>query len=369
MNDPPDGPVIDRLDVSAYTVPTDTPESDGTLTWDSTTMVLVEARADGALGLGYSYTHSAAAHLIENKLAEQVEGENAMAVYQAQRSMVHAIRNLGRPGLCACAISAVDIALWDLKARLIDQPLVNLLNSAHDAVPIYGSGGFCSYSLERLRDQLSGWIDDGMTMVKMKVGRHPDDDLDRVGAARDAIGDDAELFVDANGAYGRKSALSFGEAFADRGVTWFEEPVSSDDLDGLRLIREEGPPRMDIAAGEYGYDLYDFRDLLHAGAVDVLQADVTRCGGITSFLAAGELVHAHAMDLSAHTAPNASAHAMCAVPRMRHIEYFYDHARIEQMLFEGALTPNEGMLEPDRSRSGMGLAFKHDEAEEYRVYP
>lgn len=369
MSDLPEGPVIDGLDVSAYTVPTDQPESDGTLAWDSTTMVLVEATADGTTGVGYSYTHAAAAHLIDTKLAEQVEGENAMAVYQAQRSMVRAIRNLGRPGLCACAISAVDIALWDLKARLLGRPLVDVLNRARDVVPIYGSGGFCSYSMARLQDQLGGWIDEGMTMVKMKVGRHPNDDLDRVGVARDAIGEDAELFVDANGAYGRKSALYFGEAFADYGVTWFEEPVSSDDLEGLRLLREEGPPRMDIAAGEYGYDLYDFRDMIQAGAVDVLQADVTRCGGITSFLAAGELVHAHAMDLSAHTAPNASAHALCAVPRMRHIEYFHDHVRIEQMFFEGALTPKDGVLEPDRSRPGMGLTFKHPDAEEYRVYP
>jgi L-alanine-DL-glutamate epimerase-like enolase superfamily enzyme len=363
------GPTIEGLDASAYTVPTDQPESDGTLAWDSTTMVLVEAAAGDARGLGYSYTHAAAAQLIESTLAEQVKGTDAMAVYQAQRSMVQAIRNLGRSGICACAISAVDIALWDLKARLLDRPLVDVLNRAHDAVPIYGSGGFCSYSPDRLRAQLSGWVDEGMTMVKMKVGRHPDDDPDRVETARDAIGDDAELFVDANGAYGRKSALYFGDVFAERGVTWFEEPVSSDDLEGLRLIRKEGPPRMDIAAGEYGYDLYYFRDMLQARAVDVLQADVTRCGGITSFLAAGELVHAHAMDLSAHTAPHISAHAMCAIPRMRHIEYFHDHVRIEQMLFDGALTPKNGMLEPDRSRSGMGLTFKHADAEPYQVYP
>ncbi len=369
MSDPVDGPIIDGINASAYTVPTDQPESDGTLAWDSTTMVLVEATAGDTTGLGYSYTHATAAQLIESKLTEQVKGTDAMAVYQAQRRMVQAIRNLGRPGICACAISAVDIALWDLKARLLDRPLVNVLNRAHDAVPIYGSGGFCSYSPDRLRDQLGGWVDEGMTMVKMKVGRHPDDDRDRVDMARDAIGDDAELFVDANGAYGRKSALHFGDVFADQGVTWFEEPVSSDDLEGLRLLREEGPPRMDIAAGEYGYDLYYFRDMLQAGAVDVLQADVTRCGGITSFLAAGELVHAHAMDLSAHTAPNASAHAMCAVPRMRHIEYFHDHVRIEQMLFDGTLSPEGGLLEPDLSRPGHGLTFKRTDAETYQVYP
>lgn len=362
-------PVIDGLDVSAYRIPTEQPEADGTLTWDATTIVLVETQADDTTGLGYSYTHMAAAPLIEQELAEEVEGRNAMAVYQAHRAMVRAIRNLGRPGLCACAISAVDIALWDLKARLLDRPLVDVLNRARDAVPLYGSGGFCNYTLDRLQDQLSGWVDQGMTMVKMKVGRHPDDDVDRVEAAREAIGDDAELFVDANGAYERKTALHFAEAFADFGVTWFEEPVSSDDREGLRFLRDEGPPNMDIAAGEYGYDLFHFRDLLHAGAVDVLQVDVTRCGGITSFLAAGELARAHTIDCSAHTAHNASVHAMCALPHARHIEYFYDHVRIEDALFDGALQPEEGRLAPDRSRPGMGLAFKHQDAEAYRVYP
>ncbi len=369
MSDPATGPSIDGLDVAAYTLPTEQPEADGTLTWDATTMVLVEARAAGTTGLGYSYTHAAAAHLIAQTLADRVEGNDAMAVYRAQRAMVRAVRNLGRPGLCACAISAVDIALWDLQARLLDRPLVDVLNRARPAAPAYGSGGFCNYSVDRLQRQLADWVDQGMTMVKMKVGRHPEDDVARVEAAREAIGDDAELFVDANGAYARKAALRFAEAFAERGVTWFEEPVSSDDRDGLRLLRNAGPPSVDIAAGEYGYDLYHFRDLLRAGAVDVLQIDVTRCGGITSFLAAGELARAHAVDVSAHTAHNASVHAACALPHARHVEYFHDHVRIENRLFDGALRAEDGMLAPDRSRPGMGLTFKRQDAEDHRVYP
>ncbi len=369
MSETTRAPVIDDLDVSAYTVPTEQPEADGTLQWESTTLVLVEAHArDGTTGLGYSYTHASAALLIEDLLADTVRDIEATAVYQAQREMVRVVRNLGRPGICACAISAVDIALWDLKAQIFDRPLVDVLNRVREAIPVYGSGGFCNYSRDRLREQLRRWVEDGVSMVKMKVGCDPEEDPERVEAAREAI-DEAALFVDANGAYDPTTALGIADTFAEVGVTWFEEPVSSDDRESLRWLRNKGPANMDITAGEYGYDLFHFRDLLEEEAVDVLQIDVTRCGGITSFLAAGELARAHATDVSAHTAPNASAHVMCALPHGRHVEYFHDHVRIERMLFEGALQHREGVLVPDRSRSGMGLTFKHEDAAAYRVYP
>jgi L-alanine-DL-glutamate epimerase-like enolase superfamily enzyme len=275
---------------------------------------------------------------------------------------------LGRPGITAMAVSAVDSALWDLKARLLDLPLVTLLGSAHDSVPVYGSGGFTSYSIERLQEQLAGWADQGIPRVKMKIGTHPDEDLERVRAARNAIGPEVELFVDANGAYNRKQALAFAEAFAELHVAWFEEPVSSDDLDGLHLLRDRAPAGMDIAAGEYGYELDYFRRMLAAEAVDVLQADATRCGGITGFLGVVPLCQAQHLELSAHCAPSLHVPACCATPPLRHLEYFHDHARIEQMLFDGALTPIRGALHPDLSQPGLGLEFKHQDAEQYLVW-
>jgi L-alanine-DL-glutamate epimerase-like enolase superfamily enzyme len=201
----------------------------------------------------------------------------------------------------------------------------------------------------------------------MKIGREPDADPARVKAARQAIGVDALLFVDANGAYSRKQALAEAQRFADLGVSWFEEPVSSDDLEGLRLIRDQGPPGMDIAAGEYGYDLFYFRRMLEAGAVDVLQADVTRCGGITEFLRVGVLCQARSLPFSGHCAPSLHVHAACSLPAMRHLEYFHDHDRIEHMLFDGAPTPKGGSLRPDLSRPGLGLEFKRKDAQQYAV--
>ena len=355
---------IDRLEVSSFTIPTDAPEADGTYEWDSTTLVVVEASGGGHTGLGYSYADAAAAALIHGKLAKVVAGHSALDVPGAWEAMARSIRNLGRPGICSMAIAAVDTALWDLKARLLDLPLLTLLGAARESVAAYGSGGFTSYSIERLQQQLGGWVRDGMKMVKMKIGSHPGQDVERVRAARDAIGP-ARLFVDANGAYTRPQALAFAERFAPFGVAWFEEPVSSDDLEGLRLVRERAPAGMAIAAGEYGYDLFYFRRMLEAGSVDVLQIDATRCAGITEFLRASALAASHNLRVSAHTAPTLHAHLCCAVPNAVHVEYFHDHARIEQMLFEGAIPAIGGELCPDRSRPGLGIELKRADAQRF----
>jgi L-alanine-DL-glutamate epimerase-like enolase superfamily enzyme len=279
--------------------------------------------------------------------------------------MVARTRNLGRPGLSATAISAVDIALWDLKARLLNIPLVTLFGPVRGSVPVYGSGGFTSYSEKQLENQVAAWVSQGIRQVKMKIGRDAVADIGRVHAARAAIGSDAELFVDANGAYGRKQALQQAERFAGENVTWFEEPVSSDDLRGLRLLRDRAPAGMDIAAGEYGYDSGYFRQMLAAGAVDVLQADATRCGGITGFLQAAALCEAHHIPLSAHTAPLIHTHLGCAATPVRHLEYFHDHVRIENMLFDGARAPVNGRLSPDLSRPGLGIELKRADAQRF----
>jgi L-alanine-DL-glutamate epimerase-like enolase superfamily enzyme len=362
-----DSAPIEQVEVSVHTIPTDFPEADGTYSWDSTTLVLVEMTAGGKRGLGYTYADAATGRLIKDMLAPVVHGRNAMDVPECWAAMVHSIRNLGRPGISSMAISAVDVALWDLKACLLDVPLVTLLGAAHDAVPVYGSGGFTSYPMDRLQAQLAGWVAEGIPGVKMKIGTHPAEDLNRVRAAREAIGPGAKLYVDANGAYSRKQALAQAEAFREYGVVWFEEPVPADDLEGLRLIRDRAPAGLDIAAGEYGYDLWYFRRMLEAGAVDVLQADASRCAGITGFLRVGPLTESRSMSLSAHCAPSLHVAACCATQNLRPMEYFHDHVRIEHLLFDGALTPVGGMLHPDRSRPGLGLQSKHPDAATYAV--
>jgi L-alanine-DL-glutamate epimerase-like enolase superfamily enzyme len=361
------GVKIRSLRATAYRIPTDFPESDGTLEWNATTLVVAEVKAGDQTGLGYTYADGATARLLNDLLAHVLEGCDAMATSANWLAMVRSIRNLGRPGISSMAIAAADSALWDLKARLIGLPLVTLLGAARNSIPVYGSGGFTSYDESRLTKQLAGWAEQGIPRVKMKIGREPHKDSARVAAARKAIGSCVELFVDANGAYTRKQALGLAGRFSEFGVSWFEEPVSSDDLDGLRLMRDRAPNGMQIAAGEYGYDLPYFESMLAAGAVDVLQADASRCGGITGFLQVAALCEARSLPLSAHCSPSLHVHPCCAARPVCHIEYFHDHTRIEQMLFDGALTPINGCLQPDLTRLGFGLEFKHSDAQRYMI--
>lgn len=359
---------IEAVRARAFEVPTDRPEADGTMSWNSTTLVLVEVAAAAQSGIGYTYSDHSIVELIAGKLASIVRGKDVLAPEAIWRDMQRAVRNLGRQGLAANAISAIDAALYDLKARLLGVPLVQLLGSYRTTVPVYGSGGFTTYSDTELAEQLGKWVaDDGCKDVKMKVGSEPGLDPHRVQVASRAIGERARLFVDANGAYSVQQALQLAELFARHGVKWFEEPVSSDDLEGLRAVRAGAPAGMDVAAGEYAYTADYVRTMLEASAVDVQQSDITRCGGVTGFLQIAALCEAHHIDLSGHCAPALHLHAACAAPRLRHLEWFHDHVRIEHMLFDGAPMPRDGTIQPDLSRPGNGLIFKNADAERYAI--
>lgn len=348
---------VERLSARVLVVPTDRPESDGTLAWERTTMVLVEARAGEHRGVGYTYGDAAVATLIDGTLAPVVTGGTHAGVPACWDAMAAAVRNDGRAGIAAMAISAVDVALWDLVGRMRGLPLADLLGRRRDAAPVYGSGGFCSYDDATLVDQLAGWAAAGLHAVKIKVGRDPDRDLERVTAARQAIGDGVALFVDANGAYDVRRARAWAMRFAEQAdVRWLEEPVSSDDLSGLRRVRDTAPPGMAIAAGEYAYGTWDALRMLQAEAVDVQQADVTRCGGITRVLQVAALADAHGVPFSAHCAPTIHLHVGCAAPRFAHLEWFHDHVRIERMLFDGFVEPGpDGAVRPDPARPGLGV--------------
>jgi L-alanine-DL-glutamate epimerase-like enolase superfamily enzyme len=359
---------IENVDVRAYRIPTNGgPESDGTAEWNATTLVLVQLEAARTKGIGYTYADGATAQLVRDELAPVVKGSDPMENAIAVQRMWTKVRNLGQCGIAAMAISAVDIALWDLKARLLNAPLCTLFGITREAVPVYGSGGFTSYDVRRLCEQLAGWVHDGIPRVKMKVGREPEQDPKRAAAARKAIGTDACLFVDANGAYAVEEALALSERFASLDVTWLEEPVPHYDMAGLQRVRERVPRGMAVASGEYGYRPDYFARMICAEAVDVVQADASRCGGFSGLLAVDGLCQAANLPLSTHCAPHLHLHAALACTTLRHAEYFYDHVRIERMLFDGAGDPIGGALIPDLTRPGLGLEFKEKDAERYRI--
>ena len=366
MSDAP----IASVDVSVYTIPTDAPEGDGTMTWDATTMVLVTAQAGGVTGTGWTYGPSACGGLITGQLAGAVVGRDAMDVGGCFDAMVKATRNDGRPGVVGYAISAVDTALWDLKARLLDLPLHRLLGAVRTDAPVYGSGGFTTYDDAQLTQQLSHWaIEQQIPRVKIKIGESwgaaVDRDVGRMARARAVIGDRTELFVDANGGYTRKQAIRVMAAAADLDIRWFEEPVSSDDLDGLREVRDA--VSADVTAGEYGWDLYYFRRMCAAEAVDCLQADLSRCGGITEWLRVAAVAASFGLEVSGHCAPHLHVHAAVATPNLRHLEWFHDHVRIESMLFDGTLDPSGGCIAPRGDAPGNGLTFRSEDASRFRV--
>lgn len=358
---------IEDIRVSAYTIPTDAPEADGTLKWNSTTLVLVELAAGGKNAIGYTYADASAAYMIQHTLTDLIKGKNAFQNTAITENLIRHIRNSGTCGISMMAVSAVDNALWDLKAKLLDIPLCTLLGKVRDEMLVYGSGGFTSYSRQQLQDQLKSWSESGMKHVKMKIGENPDTDIKRVKQAREAISQNTELFVDANGAYDIKQALEKASAFKEYNVTWFEEPVKSSNLKGLHFIREHAPAIMNVAAGEYGFNFPYFQQMLHAEAVDVLQADATRCGGITNFLKAGYLCEAYQMPFSSHCAPSLHLHAALAIPSFYIAEYFHDHVRIESMLFDGFCAAQNGKMKPDESRPGIGIVFKYQDAKNFNV--
>lgn len=357
---------VDAVSVATTTGGRERPESDGTIAWSSTGLVVVRLSGGGETGMGYTHAPAATLGIIRELLWPAVAGMDARDTDRVYWAMARAVRNAGWRGVAAGAIAAVDIAAHDLASKLAGVSLTQYLGGAHDTVAAYGSGGFTDYTDEKLVEQLGSWAEHGLRAVKMKVGSHPDDDLRRVRVARSAIGDDVELFVDANGAYERKQALGLASAFALEGVTWFEEPVSSDDRAGLRLIRDRMPAPIRVAAGEYGYTPADFRDLVAGGCVDVLQADATRCG-ITGFRTAAALAAAFDLPLSAHTAPALHASVAAAFDVAINVEYFHDHARIASAFFDGLPALRNGELVPDRSVPGHGLTLKEADAEPYRT--
>ncbi|UBU18210.1 enolase C-terminal domain-like protein [Nonomuraea gerenzanensis] len=318
---------IDEVTAAAYRVPAECPEGDGTLAWEATTMVVVTVRAAGVAGTGWTYAPAAAATFVTDTLAGTLTGADADAVPALHAAMTRQVRNAGRPGVAGYAVSAVDVALWDLKARLIGVPLTRLWGLAREEVPLYGSGGFTTYADAATVDQLTHWVhEQGIGRVKIKIGEssggRPDRDLHRVALARRAIGQDAELYVDANGGYTAKQAVRVAGRMREHGVTWFEEPVSSDDLAGLRLVRERCDA--DVAAG-------------------------------------------HHLQVSAHCAPNLHLPAAAATIGLRHLEWFHDHQRIEAELFDGAADPGGGVARPCADAPGHGLTLRTAAAERYRV--
>jgi L-alanine-DL-glutamate epimerase-like enolase superfamily enzyme len=256
------------------------------------------------------------------------------------------------------ALSAVDIAWWDLKARLLNTSVTELAGQVRSDVPFYGSGGFTSLDDRQLQEQVASWAAVGATAMKIKIGENRGTavarDLARVRRLAELAGPNVTLMVDANGGYRHGQALRVGRALDELGVEWFEEPVTSDDPGELALLRAQ--LSCDVTAGEYAAEVDDVRALLPA--VDCLQLDATRCGGFTGFLRAAALAQSEHLDVSGHCAPALHSVIGSAVPNLRHVEYFVDHVRVESRLIDGVPAVGGGVLRPDPARPGHGMTVR-----------
>jgi L-alanine-DL-glutamate epimerase-like enolase superfamily enzyme len=359
-------PVVERVTTAVYSFPAPAPEADGTLEWRATTAVTVQLDAGGCQGLGWTYSSPAAAEIVRTHLMGAVQDRNAVDIAAGWQAMHRAGRNLGTRGLYLQAMSAVDMAWWDLKARLLDVPLTWLLGRSRDSVPIYGSGGFTTLSERELAEQVQWWQSVGCTAMKIKIGEswgtNVQRDLQRVAQLRRLGGERAELMVDANGGYTVGQALRVGAELDELGVGWFEEPVSSDDVVGLGHLRDR--LRCDVTAGEYIAELYDAQALVPV--VDCLQLDATRCGGYTGFLRASALAQSANLQVSAHCAPALHTPVAASVPNLRHVEWFVDHARLEPLLVDGVPRAEHGALHWSEDGPGHGMRLRSS-ADQYRV--
>lgn len=358
---------ISACTAAAYTVPTPEQEADGTGRWSATTVVVVRIEAQGREGQGWSYTEAAAAAVVTDVLAPVLAGADPDDLPALRHAMLVRLRNAGVTGIAAAALSAVDVALWDLKARRMDSPLADLLGRARDTAPIYGSGGFVSYDDGTTIAELEHWLDLGAAAVKIKIGEsfggEADRDLARVSLARGVVGGAVQVFVDANGGYSVKRAVRMGHMMRELDVRWFEEPVSSDFPARLAEVRRQ--TAVDVAAGEYVWRVADAAALLAADAVDCLQLDVTRCGGYSGFLECAAMAAGRGLEVSVHCGPHLALPVALAVPNLRHVEYFVDHERVDAALFDGLPDVVAGALVPAEV-AGHGMRVRAG-ADRFRV--
>lgn len=346
-----------RLHTGVRHFPTPHPEADGTLEWEATTAVTVLAESGSHTGTGWTYSDPAAAAVVDGVLKSALAGADPHDPPLCWQRMVRACRNIGATGLVMQAISAVDIALWDLHARSVGVDLPRLWGAMRPSVRIYGSGGFVNEDESVLVDDIAEWTRMGATAMKIKIGQDRggavDRDLHRVRTLVDTAPAGTECMVDANGAYTPGQALRVGRQLDDLGVVWFEEPVTSDDPHTLGELADALD--CDVTAGEYAWTVTDAQRLVPQ--VDCLQLDVTRCGGYTGWFSAAAVAAGSHREVSAHCAPALHTPVAAATANLRHLEYFIDHARLEPQLADGVPTPSGGVLTPS-SAPGHGLTLR-----------
>jgi L-alanine-DL-glutamate epimerase-like enolase superfamily enzyme len=330
--------------------------------------LFVHVRTDEGLeGLGVG--QPGARELIERTLKELLVGQDPLCHEKLWDDMFWRVRGFGRKGLAFCAISAVDIALWDLKGKAFGVPLYRLLGPYTDSVPIYGSGGWTHFTEAELVAEQLGYVERGIPRVKMKVakdfGQAEAEDLRRLAAVRRAVGDGVEVYVDANNGYYAKQAIRLARRFEEYNVGWFEEPVLADDVAGLAAVARAID--LPVATGEHEYTKYGFRELIAQGGADIVQPDVGRVGGVTEWLKVAHLAHAFNLPVAPHAVQLVHLHLACATPNLKVVEYLGVAEEVDRVWYTEFPAPKDGRWSPSPDRHGLGLALDPTAVKLYAV--
>jgi len=324
-------------------------------------VLFVEVHSDaGPVGLGWTAGLRATRAVVMDTLRETLIGKDPFDTEGLWNEMFWRVRGFGRKGVAFQAISAVDIALWDLKAKALGLPLYKLLGACHDSVPVYGSGGWTNYTeAELVREQMS-YVEQGYPAIKMKIGKEfgqrEREDLARLAAVRRAAGDEITLYVDANNGYTAKQAIRVARGLEEREVAWFEEPVLADDVDGLaQVARATSIP---VATGEHEYTKFGFKDLLARGGADIAQPDVGRVGGVTEWLKVAHLAHAFNLPVASHAFAPIHLHLAMATPNILVVEMLGTETASNRVFFTELPQPKNGRWAPFPDRPGLGVELR-----------
>ena len=324
---------------------------------------------EGFEGLGIGQASPGVRQVIEADLKGLLIGQDPFNIEKLWNDMFWRVRGYGRKGVAFCALSAVDIGLWDLKAKALGLPLYKLLGPFTDSVPIYGSGGWTNLTQEELVAEMAGYVEQGIKRVKMKVGKDfgksEREDLQRLAAVRKTLGDDVAIYVDANNGYYSKQAIYMAKEFEQFQVGWFEEPVLADDIGGLAEIKHA--TSIPIATGEHEYTKHGFRELIAGGGVDIVQPDVGRVGGVTEWMKVAHMAHAFNLPVAPHAVQLVHLHLACATPNLKVVEYMNTSLEGDRVWYTEFPQPSGGMWSPFPDKPGLGLELDPYAVERWAV--
>ncbi len=325
---------------------------------------------EGIAGLGIGQGQTAVREVVERELKDLLIGENPLHIEKLWNDMFWKVRGFGRKGVAFCAISAVDIGLWDLKAKALGVPLYLLLGPFRETVPMYGSGGWTNFSEKELVAEQLGYVERGWPRIKMKVGKDfgtaEQEDLRRLAAVRKAVGDRVEIYVDANNGYYAKQAIRMSRAMEEYDVGWFEEPVLADDIEGLAAVTAVS--NIPVATGEHEYTKFGFKELISRGGADIVQPDVGRVGGVTEWMKVAHLAHAFNLPVAPHAVQLVHLHLACATPNLKVVEYLGVVEEGDKVFYrEFPLPDAQGNWTPFKDKPGLGLELDPAAVKKYRI--